>query len=195
MAKVAYSRKLSMIALFTALAYVLNIAISIPAPYADFLIYEVWEVPILLSLLLLDFTSGAAVALLNMVVLEAVKPGPLPTGPVYNFMAVISMFAGVIVAERVSAGRGRVAAVCIATLLGGATRTLAMTAVNALVLPQPYPVGFSIPVAAMPGFLALIAVFNFTTAAYTVPLAYAVKGAVVSRTRAAGWLGPAKGQV
>jgi riboflavin transporter FmnP len=192
MAKVAYTRKLSLIALFTALAYILNVAISIPAPYADFLIYEVWEVPILLSLLLLDFTAGAAVAFLNMMVLEVVKPGPLPTGPVYNFLAIISMFAGVLAAERLSSGRGRVAAVGLATLLGGASRTLVMTVVNALVLPQPYPVGFSIPVAALPALLALIGVFNFTTAVYTVPLAYTVKEAVVSRTRAAGWLKPAK---
>ena len=68
-------------ALFTALAIILNLVVSVPAPFADFLFYEVWEVPIVVALLILGFWGAGTVALLNALILEAVKPGALPTGP------------------------------------------------------------------------------------------------------------------
>ena len=88
--KVSNSRRLSLEALLTALAVVLNLAISFPAPYLTFLTYEVWEVPIVLALLILGLRSGVTVAALNSIVLELVKAG-LPAGPIYNFAAIVAI--------------------------------------------------------------------------------------------------------
>lgn len=183
MAVLSSSRSLSLIALLTALAVVLNFAVSVPAPYADFLYYEVWEVPVLLAALVLGFWGGASVAGLNSIVLEAVKPGPLPTGPLYNFFAELSMFVGVIAVQAVARRRRWNAAVVVAlaTGMGAVTRTSVMTVVNWLVLPMPYPIGFGVTDASVPGFLVLIAIFNVSVTLYTVPLAYSVRRAVSSR--------------
>ena len=181
------SRRVSLVALLTSLAIVLNFVVSIPAPFADFLFYEVWEVPILVSLLLLGFWGGTSVALLNTIVLEAVKPGPLPTGPIYNLIAEMSMFVGVLAA--VSAGGRRnwkpAKTVLVATGAGVGIRTAVMTAVNAVVLAQPYPVGFGpfVTEAQVPALLVLIGIFNITVALYTVPLAFSVTRAIESRIR------------
>src|SRR5881397_230815 len=142
------SRRLSLEALLTALAVILNLTISFPAPYATFLTYEIWEVPIVLALLILGVRSGVTVAVLNSVVLELVKPGAIPAGPIYNFAAIVAMFVGILAAQRVAKKRGWGVATLIAasTSLGVITRTLVMTGVNAIVLPQPYPIGFSVPV-------------------------------------------------
>src|SRR5437879_13419362 len=108
--QVSNSRRLSLEALLTALAVILNLTISFPAPYAAFLTYEIWEVPIVLALLILGVRSGVTVAVLNSVVLELVKPGALPTGPIYNFAAIVAMFVGILAAQRVAKrGRGGVA--------------------------------------------------------------------------------------
>jgi len=96
MARFSRSRRLSLIALFTALAIVLNLVVAIPAPYEAFLFYEVWEVPILLAVLILGFWDGTTVAVLNTLLLEAYRPGALPVAPLYNLAAQLSMFAGVL---------------------------------------------------------------------------------------------------
>jgi riboflavin transporter FmnP len=179
------SRRISLVALFTTLALVLNLLVSVPAPYAGFLFYEVWEIPILLSVLLLGFWSGVTVAALNSIVLEGLKPGPLPSGPVYNFIAEVSMFVGVVLVLSVGRRRGwsPAGAVGAATAVGIATRTAVMTIVNAIVLPLPYPIGFGpfVTAAQVPWYLVLIGIFNATTALYTVPLAYSVSRAVMAR--------------
>ena len=178
------SQRLSLIALFTALAVILNFAAAIPAPYATFLNYEVWEVPILVAVVLMGVWSGMTVAVLNAVILEF-HPGVLPTGPVYNLIAEVSMIAGVVAFLRIARGAGWRPAVTwpFATAGGAALRTLVMTVVNAAVLPQSYPIGFSLPLASVPGYLVLIGVFNFTLTLYTVPLAFTVSKAVISRYR------------
>ncbi len=176
------SQRVCLIALFTALAVVLNFAAAIPAPYALFLSYEVWEVPILVAVILMGFWSGVTVAALNTLILEF-HPGPLPTGPVYNLVAELSMILGVMAAQRIGRGANwKPAFTWVSATIGGAAlRTLVMTLVNAAVLPQPYPVGFGLPVSLVPGYLVLIGVFNFTLTLYTVPLAYSVARAIVSR--------------
>ncbi len=172
-------------ALFTAMAVVLN-GLTVPAPYAGFLLYGIWEIPVLLSLLLLGARGGLTVAALNGLALEFVNPGGLPTGPLYNLFAEISMFAGVLLAGRLAAGKGAPVLVATATVLAASVRTAVMTVVNWLVLPQPYPIGFGIPQEALPGFLVLIGVFNATVVFYVVPASYGIRNAVVSRSRGSG---------
>ena len=188
MARFSQSRRLSLIALFTALAVVLNLVVAFPAPYEPFLFYEVWEVPILLGVLILGFWDGTTVAVLNTLLLEAYRPGALPVAPLYNLAAQLSMFAGVLPVHRAARKRGWEGRklVPVATAAGAALRTAVMTVVNGIVLPLPYPVGFGsglfpITQADVPGLLVPIGVFNFTIALYTVPLAYTLARAVESR--------------
>lgn len=173
-----------MIAMFTALAIVLNFALAVPAPYASFLNYEVWEVPILVAVILMGFWSGATVAALNTLILEF-HPGALPTGPLYNLIAELSMILGVLVAQSLGRrGNWKPIVTWVSATAGGAAlRTVVMTFVNGVVLPQPYPVGLSMPVEAVPSTLVLVGFFNLTLALYTVPLAYSVARAIVSRYR------------
>jgi len=189
MSKVRKSRRLSLIALFTAIAIVLNLVVSFPAPFADFLFYEVWEVPIVLAFLLLGLRSGVTVAFLNSVVLELVKPGALPTGPIYNLAAVLAMFVGILLADRSGRRRGwRVATlVGVSTVLGVTTRTVIMAMVNAVVLPLPYPVGFGsfgVTASQVPALLVPISLFNSSVALYTIPLAYSLQRAIAARYKA-----------
>ena len=185
------SRWVSLVALFTALAVILG-GISVPAPYAGFLLYGVWEVPVLLAFLLLGLGGGLAVAALNGLALEFINPGGLPTGPLYNLVAQVSMFAGIILAVRITRNRRTAALVVSSTALGALFRTGVMTVVNWLVLAQPYPLGFGsfwVTQAAVPALLVLIGIFNATVALYVVPAAYLIRNAVASRYGLAAKLG------
>ncbi len=97
------STKIAVIAVFTALTVALNLSpIKIPAPYAPFLIYQIWEIPIVAAFLLYGLKVGTAISIFNTALLLAVYPGVLPTGPLYNLAAVFSMLVGVFVTYRVS---------------------------------------------------------------------------------------------
>jgi riboflavin transporter FmnP len=88
---------------FAALTVALNPAISgigIPAPYAPYLIYGLWEIPIVAAFLLISATSGVAISLVNATVLFALFPGSLPAGPFYNLIAIFSMLLGLYLARR-----------------------------------------------------------------------------------------------
>jgi len=178
------SQRVSLIAMFTALAVILNFALAVPVPYAAFLSYEVWEVPILVAVILMGLWSGLTIAALNTLVLE-LHPGALPTGPVYNLVAELSMILGVVVARRIARGAdwGPTMTWVSVTLAGAGLRTAVMTVVNAAVLPQPYPLGFSLPASLVPSYLVPIGFFNFTLTLYTVPLAYSIARAILSRYR------------
>jgi hypothetical protein len=137
---------------------------------------------------MLGFLDGATVAVLNTLLLEAYRPGALPVAPLYNLIAQLSMFAGVLPIHRVAARRGwgYEKLVPAATLGGAALRTAVMTVVNAIILPLPFPVGFGsglFPVtpAQVPGLLVPIGIFNFTVAIYTIPISYTLAKAVESR--------------
>jgi riboflavin transporter FmnP len=185
------SRRIALVAVFTAMAVDLS-PISIPDPFASYLLFGVWEIPVVIAFLMLGVWGGSAVAGLNALVLEAVKPGALPTGPLYNLIAELSMFAGILFA--LSASRrsawGLPAAFVLATACGAASRVVAMTVVNAIVLPMPYPVGFGsfgVTWVQLPVLLPAIAAFNLVVALYTIPIALGVHRAASTR------LGPGAG--
>jgi riboflavin transporter FmnP len=180
------SRRIAMVALLVALAGVLDFPVfGVPDPFAGFLTYEFWEVPIVVALLLLGVRGGVLVAVVNSMILFVVNPGALISGPFYNLAAELATFLGLLGAMRLSRrfGWSRTALAGSAALAGATVRTAAMTALNWAIIPLSPPLGFSIPSGQVPPLLLPIAFFNFTLVLYTVPLAYSVMSAVSARVR------------
>jgi len=96
-------KTIALIIVFTALTLVLNLSpIKIPAPYATFLIYQIWEIPIVAAFLLYGPKVGIPVAIINTLALLIIFPGELPTGPFYNLAAILSMLIGIYIVQRVA---------------------------------------------------------------------------------------------
>jgi riboflavin transporter FmnP len=175
------SKKIAITATFTALTIGLNLSpIKIPAPYAPFLIYQVWEIPIVAAFLLYGISVGILIAVVNTLVLLAIFPGALLTGPLYNLAAIFSMilgmFLGISLAKTIgwNSRKHRLRLASIATLFGVIFRVGIMSVVNWAFLRFPPPVGFSLTEEAILLSLPLIAFFNATLALYTIPLGYAI---------------------
>jgi riboflavin transporter FmnP len=97
------SKSIAAIIVFTALTLVLNLSpIKIPAPYAPFLIYQVWEIPIVAAFVLYGPKVGVPVAIINTLALLIIFPGELPTGPFYNLAAILSMLVGIYIVQKVA---------------------------------------------------------------------------------------------
>ncbi|MDG6921825.1 MAG: hypothetical protein JRN67_00855 [Nitrososphaerota archaeon] len=179
------TQMLTGIALFAALAIMLNFVIKVPAPYAPFLFYEVWEIPIIAVLLIFGMYSALTVSVLNAAVLIVAFPGSLPTGPLYNLAAIIVTLAAISVSHslgsKVKLGPRNL--IIIATGSAILVRSVAMVVFNFLLLPLPAPIGFTLPPASLLPLLPLIGFFNATVALYSVPIAYAVVKAVTYRFR------------
>jgi riboflavin transporter FmnP len=179
---------------FAALTVALNPAVSgigVPAPYAPFLIYGLWEIPIVAAFLLISPASGILISLLNAAVLFAFFPGPLPTGPFYNLIAMFSMLLGVYIARRFIAqesakGKKVLKIAAASTILGIVLRVAVMTVVNYVTLHQPYPIGFELEEMAVLAFLPAGALFNGTVALYTIPIGEFIANVIKSRLKLEG---------
>jgi len=179
------TKTIAVIAVFTALTIALNIwGPKIPAPYASFLIYQMWEIPIVAAFLLFGFYTGALIAIVNTMILLAVFPGALPTGPFYNLAAVLSMLFGIYLTHRILAKRSskqnEAIVITFSTTFGIILRVGIMTIINYALLRQPSPVGYSIPDAGILAILPLIGLFNATLALYTIPIGHLIAKAVRS---------------
>ncbi|MEM3458893.1 MAG: hypothetical protein QXN36_08445 [Candidatus Bathyarchaeia archaeon] len=177
------TKTVAIITIFAALTIVLNLSpIKIPAPYAPYLIYQIWEIPIIAAFLLYGILIGIAIALVNTLVLFAVFPGLLPTGPLYNLAAVISMLFGVFLIIKLTRKNPQKNAdplvITLSTVVGTIFRVGIMTLVNWTFLRFPPPVGFGMPEEAILAALSLIAIFNATLALYTIPLGHVIAEAV-----------------
>jgi len=183
------TKTIASIIIFAALTIALNLSspIKIPAPYAPFLIYQIWEIPIVAAFLLYGALVGFTIAALNTLVLLAVFQGALPTGPFYNLVAISSMLFGMIIvkklAERHSPKLGETSLSIFATSSGIILRMVTMAFVNWALLRFPPPVGFSMPEQAIVMMVPLVAIFNATLALYTIPLGYFVARAVKSSVK------------
>ena len=188
------TKGLTLITVFIALTIALNLAgPKIPAPYAPFLYYQIWEIPIVIAFLAIGPRAGITIAVVNTLILLVVFPGALPTGPFYNLIAVLSMLLGVYIPYRlVTRGcktenlgnflRQHVKVIGISTTaLGITVRVLVTTVTNYFLLQQPSPIGFSYSRGAALLFLPLSVLFNATVALYTIPMALAVAIAIVSK--------------
>ena len=178
--------------LFASLGVVLHppfFPIVFPAPYAPFLIYTIWEIPLYICLLLFGPLTAVIAGVINFISLLVFFPGQLITGPIYNLIAIFASYLGIIVIKRRkkfvldtnNVTKDILSAdMLLIIALPMVFRTVIMTVVNFIVLPQPPPIGFSIPIEGMPSILGLIAIFNSTTILYSIPIAYIITKAVKS---------------
>jgi riboflavin transporter FmnP len=189
------TQAITVTAVLAAVAVVLNPAVTgigVPAPYAPFLIYQLWEIPIVVAFLLLGPKYGISISVLNAVVLLGVFPGALITGPFYNLAANLSMLAGIYLihghmkprtAEVENSNAKREALLIgISTALGIVMRVGVMTLVNYFALRLPPPIGYSLPEPLILVYLPLIGVFNATLALYTIPIGHVIADAVRTRS-------------
>ena len=186
------TKKLSLIIVFAALTIALNPAftnIVLYAPFAQGLIYQIWEIPIVVAFLIISPVAGLAISLLNTAVLFAVFPGILPTGPAYNLAATLSMqvgiFAALTIGKRISCSKNQDTNVLfkakwatVSTAMGILTRVAFMSIVLFFALPQPSPIGFYFPLEATIGYLPLAAIFNASLALYTIPIGFLIANRV-----------------
>lgn len=186
------SKTIAIIAVFGALTIVLNLSpVKFPAPYATFLIYQLWEIPIVTAFILYGLKVGVAISIINTLVLLGVFPGELPTGPFYNLIAVLSMLLGIyaihLFARKSSNMRNEAILVTSSTAFGAISRVVVMTIVNWSLLRFPPPIGFNIPEGALVPMLPLIGFFNATLALYTIPIGYFLARAVSFGTNTPIW--------
>src|SRR5271166_3488410 len=159
------SQTITGIALFSALALVLNLAhVQVPAPYMLFLIYEVWEIPIVVCLLIFGLYASLVSSIINTVVLILVNPGAIAAGPIYNLIAVTVTLFAITMGHRISrsAKLSISAEIVVATGLAVLIRSSVMSVANYALLPFPAPLGFSLPDASVVPILPAIAFFNAT---------------------------------
>ncbi len=172
------TKTLALITVFAALTIALNLSpIKIPAPFAPYLIYQIWEIPIVAAFLLFGAAVGVFIAVVNTIALFAFFPGALPTGPIYNFAAVLSMLLGIGLTQIVLRNRFRAHETVIAglyTASGVVARTVFMDIVNYSLLRFPPPIGYSFEEPAILASLPFLTIFNLTLALYTIPIGYSL---------------------
>jgi riboflavin transporter FmnP len=182
------TKAITLTIVFAALTVALNpnlTRIFFPAPYAPFLIYQIWEIPIVAAFLLINPKSGIAIAALNSVVLLAIFQGASPLGPFYNLAAIVSMLLGIYIAHKIfskklspetnSSNKWKYnTAMAIAyTALGIAFRVGIMTVLNYVTLRYEPPIGYALAEAAIVNYyVPVTSIFNGTLPLYTIPLGY-----------------------
>jgi len=166
----------AVIIIFTALTIALNLSpIKFPAPYAPFLIYQIWEIPIVAAFLLYGTRVGIPIAILNTLMLLAVFPGLLPTGPFYNLAAVLSMLLGIGIIKSLAkkhSPKNQLLLGGLFTVSGIILRVAAMAIVNYVFLRFPSPVGYGLNEETIIAYVPLVVIFNVTLALYTIPIGH-----------------------
>jgi len=186
------SKTITIIAIFAAISIVLSLSpLKFSAPFAPFLYYQLWEIAIVTAFLLYGIKVGFAISIVNTLVLLVVFPGDLPTGPIYNLIAVISTLLGVYIIQRGLSKRfnkgKETSLTALSTVSAIILRVISMTIVNWIVLRYPPPFGYSIPVSELPAILSVTALFNITIVLYTIPIAYIITRAVGIRGKTQIW--------
>jgi len=174
------ARKIAIIAIFAALAIVLNPAISrisVPAPFFPILAYTVSEIPIVAVLLLAGYKAGVTAGLISSLASLAFHPTYIV---VWGIAAVLSMLSGVHLGYRFAARNaaqgktpspGKTVAFCTA---GGIIfRTVVMAIQNYAILRYPV-IGMSLTESVILAIIPPVALFNATQPLYVVPISYFV---------------------
>jgi len=187
------TRTLATTIVFASVTIALNPAISgigIPAPYAPYLIYQIWEIPIVAAFVLINKKAAISIAILNAVVLAMVFPGFLPSGPIYNFIAILATLFGIYIIQNIYKNKNSTSVeakgidytktrfVLFSTVMAIILRVVVMTIVNYTVLRLSYPFGLLMPELAILVELPFIGLFNATLLLYTVPLGLFIAKAI-----------------
>jgi riboflavin transporter FmnP len=195
------TRTLALIIMFVALTAAIDGFVpKIPFPLVPFLIYNLWEIPIVVAFVVFGPKTGLSIALINSLILLILAPGYLPTGPFYNLIALLSMLIGVFAAYKIATykcptekigsflKKHQIGLSISMTTLGIISRVAITTVTNYFLITQPSPIGFGsfFPFGGLTGheaviaFLPFSALFNATQALYTIPVALVVSIAVLS---------------
>jgi riboflavin transporter FmnP len=169
----------SLVVAFAGLAIVMNPAISglgFPFPPVPGLIFNFWELVVVIAFLLTGFKGGLAVASLNAVFLLAVYPGPSRAiYPLTNTIAVSSMMVGMYSANKIMTRKaneeGKASTYKTAsyyTIFAMLLRIAVMAPIMYLLL---FLAGMS-TIAVVATILPLQAVYNIIMALYIVPFGY-----------------------
>jgi riboflavin transporter FmnP len=172
------TKLISLIAVFAALAVVLNPTISrisVPAPFFPLLFYEVWEIPIVVALFLVGPKPAAAVGLIASFALLAFRPTYMAIG---GIVACVSMLAGAYTGywlslRKVTQEKTPSARKTVVFCTAGAIifRTLVMAIQNYAMLRYPI-IGLNLSEAVIIAIIPPIALFNATEPLYVIPLGY-----------------------
>jgi len=176
--------------LFATLSLVLHppfLPLGIPAPYAPFLIYQIWEIPLFIALFLFGPAAAFLSTFINFISLLIFFPGQLITGPIYNLIAIYSSLIGIILIQKLEYLRQK-KNLFLLTSAAIIIRTTTMTIVNFIALPMNPPIGFAIPESALPITLALIALFNSTLIAYSVPISHIISNIIKQTIQIKTWI-------
>lgn len=166
-----------------ALAIVFDFALKfsglkIPFPWMPFLKFDFTGIPIVVSLLLFDVTSGATTSLVAALGIIA-RSGDLIGGAMKalaEFSTVLGISGGLYLSRRMGLGKGLGKGVSL--VLGVAVRVIMMSGWNLVVLPRFYGVPFNVAV----GMLGLLAAFNGIQGGMTILLGFLLHEAYERRT-------------
>jgi riboflavin transporter FmnP len=185
------TKRVALIAIFTALAVALSPGISrirIPSPFFG-LPYQVWEIPIFVAFLVVGPKSGLFVACAGSVVLVAFQPTFIAVAGVLACFAMLGGFylAYKLVTRNVPQGiTPSTRKTVIATTAGGIIfRVLVMAVQNYYTLPIMLPLmGYNVSQSFMLGVvIPLVAIFNMTEPLYVIPISYFIGKAIGSNLK------------
>ena len=95
------SKTITIIAVFAAVSIALSLSpLKFSAPFAPFLKYQIWEIAIVTAFLLYGMKIGISISIINTLVLFVFFPGDLPSGPFYNFIAILSTLLGIFIIQK-----------------------------------------------------------------------------------------------
>ena len=181
------TKRIALVAVFAALAIVLNpdvSRISIPSPFFG-LPYQVWEIPIFVAFLVVGPVPGLFIALIGSLALLVLHPNIVGFGGIVACLAMLGGFhlACKLVTRNTTPEKPpSTKRVVIATTAGGVIfRTGIMAVQNYYMLPL---MGLDFPQSVLVTVVSpVVALFNATEPLYVIPISYFLGKAINSQLK------------
>jgi riboflavin transporter FmnP len=177
------TRAIAATIVFAAITIVLNPAfmgLAIPAPFFPYVIYYLWEIPIVAAAFLIGPKHGISIAFVNMLVLLATSQGFAPQQPFYQSAAAICMVIGIYLAIKIVVRKApqqeaipKRKLLIFSTALGILFRVGIMTLLAYALFRYPV-IGFSLPEPVILTIIPMIALYDATLPLYTIPIGYLI---------------------
>lgn len=176
------TKRIALVAVFAALAIVLNpdvSRISIPSPFFG-LPYQVWEIPIFVAFLVVGPVPGLFVALIGSLALLALHPNIVGFGGIVACLAMLGGFylaSKLVIRNTTPEKPHSTKRALIATTTGGVIFRAGIMAIqNYYMLPlMGYPQSVLVSVV-----IPIVALFNATEPLYVIPISYFLGKAINS---------------